>query len=560
MQLRYTLLLVLAGSGLASGQRFFDDDPLMSEPPPKKVAQARPRKLSDYYDVVIHSVATPGDRQPARGDRRRAIHINTLGEPLAGAWYTPRHYYKRMSIDELTAVPGGSAPPDVNSPWRIIAAKTEGITPGFVVMDSTNRRFFVKIDPKSGPEMATGAEAIATRLFYAVGYHVPANFLVEVDGRQLEVDERVQYTDPVTGKARKMTHGDLEEVLWKAPKTPEGKYRVTASLALEGKPLGPFRYYGTRSDDPNDVFPHEHHRELRGLHVFCAWLNHDDSRAINTLDTLVGEDPQQHVRHNLIDFGSTLGSGSDRSNSPREGGEYLFGWQHATVQLISLGFVVPDWAKAKYPRLQGVGRFEAERFDPDVWKPQYPNPAFINRLADDELWAAKQVVHFTDEELLAIVKTARYSDPRSERYVFETLSKRRDKIGMTYFAKVLPLDRFRVEKGELKWDTLCQRYGITLGPFNIQWFEFDNRTSRSKPLGFNGELVPDDIANGYLRAEITAQGRPGQSIDVYVRLRQGKPVVVGVEHQWPESSDARCEAPMLAGNSRVRPQRPGQGR
>jgi len=27
--------------------------------------------------------------------------VNTVGDPLEGAWYTKRHYYKPMSIDEL---------------------------------------------------------------------------------------------------------------------------------------------------------------------------------------------------------------------------------------------------------------------------------------------------------------------------------------------------------------------------------------------------------------------------------------------------------------------------
>ncbi len=46
---------------------------------------------------------------------------------------------------------------------------------------------------------------------------------------------------------------------------------------------------GTRSDDPNDLVPHEHRRELRALRVFGAWTNLVDWKAGNTLDTLVEE-------------------------------------------------------------------------------------------------------------------------------------------------------------------------------------------------------------------------------------------------------------------------------
>jgi hypothetical protein len=69
-------------------------------------------------------------------------------------------------------------------------------------------------------------------------------------------------------------------LLQRAPRRPDGTYRALASKLLPGKPVGPFQYFGTRPDDPNDIFPHENRRELRGLRVFAAWLNHDDSRAM----------------------------------------------------------------------------------------------------------------------------------------------------------------------------------------------------------------------------------------------------------------------------------------
>ena len=74
-----------------------------------------------------------------------------------------------------------------------------------------------------------------------------------------------------------------------------------ASKGISGKDVGPFKYFGTRPDDPNDIHPHEHRRELRAMRVFGAWLNHDDSRAINTRDFLqeVGSrfDERKTLRH-----------------------------------------------------------------------------------------------------------------------------------------------------------------------------------------------------------------------------------------------------------------------
>src|SRR5262249_35737711 len=153
------------------------------------------------------------------------------------------------------------------------------------------------------PEMATGAEMIVDRLFYALGYHVPDYYLIYFVPERLALAADVEFRDS-QGRKRKMTQRDLEKLLAKIPKTKDGKYRGIASIQLPGKPVGPFRYFGTRSDDPNGVVPHEYRRELRGMYVFSSWLSHNDSRSINTLDTLVDEGGSNYVRHYLIDFGS----------------------------------------------------------------------------------------------------------------------------------------------------------------------------------------------------------------------------------------------------------------
>src|SRR5262249_37294421 len=159
----------------------------------------------------------------------------------------------------------------------ITSAKTQGITPGFTMIDSQQRKYFVKFDPPSNPEMATAAETIVSRFLYALGYHVDDNYLTYFHRKKLVLGEEVQLTDR-RGRKRKMTERDLNEILVQAAHDKEKRYRAIASLQLPGKDIGRFRFYGVRSDDPNDTVPHEHRRELRGYYVFCAWLNHDDSR------------------------------------------------------------------------------------------------------------------------------------------------------------------------------------------------------------------------------------------------------------------------------------------
>ena len=113
-------------------------------------------------------------------------------------------------------------------------------------------------------------------------------------------------------------------MLRRSARSADGTYRVIAGRALPGRPIGGFRYHGTRPDDPNDVVPHEHRRELRALQVFGAWTNLVDMKAGNTLDTVVTENGRGVVRHYLQDVGSTFGTGALAPRDGDEGYEYLY--------------------------------------------------------------------------------------------------------------------------------------------------------------------------------------------------------------------------------------------
>ncbi len=125
------------------------------------------------------------------------------------------------------------------------------------------------------------------------------------------------------GGRRRMRISDVDEQLHRAERNPDGSYRVVLAEGLPGKSLEGFKYEGTRPDDPNDVIPHENRRELRGLRVFSAWVNHTDAKAINSLDTLITQNGRSVVRHHLIDFNAALGSAGIGPRERRDGYEYL---------------------------------------------------------------------------------------------------------------------------------------------------------------------------------------------------------------------------------------------
>ncbi|MDA1314791.1 MAG: hypothetical protein O2968_15770 [Acidobacteria bacterium] len=526
---------------LLGAQRFYPDDPLSEEPAPMNLEDARFRKLNDYYDLFTNTFGDVGERQGQVQDGRKSQFIpsggvNTLGEVMDSAWFSNRIGSRPMGVEEIQQGAGDGNAPAIEGQWTIVGAKTQGVTPGFRIRDSSGRNYLLKFDPLDYPEMATGADVIGAHLFHALGYNVPENYLVVFDEDKLVLGDGVTVTD-ASGDKRPMSRYDVKAALARVPRLEDGRIRGLASLFLKGKILGEFRYYGTRSDDFNDIVLHEHRRDLRGLFVFCAWLNHNDSRAINTLDSLVQEDGRKFIRHYLIDFGAILGSASVVSNTARDGNAYFWESKPALAQIFSLGIYVPRWARARYLTHPSVGKIEYPSFEPEEWKPNYPNPAFQNRLPDDEFWAAKKVMAFTNEQLKAAVKLAEYSDARAEKWIADYLIKRRDRIGEAYFTKVLPLDDFKVEGGELKFVDVSVKHGFTgARDLKIVWSRFDNSSEKLTAIeGASGPRLPDVVRDGpsgaYFAAKIAGDD-PKKTVTVYLRKQNDGHQVVGIDRSW----------------------------
>lgn len=525
------LLATILLTAPVEARRFFDDDPLWKEPKPIRVEKMKARKINDYYDFFHHTLATPGERSlpqkpiPAQG-------VNTVGEVPDSAWYVNRINRHAMSIEELVKGPDQPLPPSEEGKWKIVGAKTQGVTPGFTIVDSRGTRYLLKFDPPTNPEMATGADVVGSAFFHALGYYVPQNYVVYFPPDRLVLDPKTTFIDGF-GKKRPMTGVDVDQVMHNIPKDKRGYYRGSVSLFLKGQPIGERRFYGVRTDDPNDVVPHEHRRDLRGLYVMCAWLGHDDSRSINSLDMLVEEDGNKYVRHYLIDFGSILGSASTKPNSARSGNEYLFSWRPAIKEVFSLGLWVPRWARATFPDYPAVGKFESTIFDPEHYRPEYPNPAFNNRQPADNFWGAKQVMRFSNEAIAAIIRKGQYSDPQVPAYLTKCLIERRDKIGKKYLSQSLALDNFAVRDGKLAFEDLAVLYKVAAPrEYTVEWSRFDNeRETKARVEGTSLALpvAATQSADGeYFAAAIKAPGSH-HSVTVYIRHKADRFVVVGVD-------------------------------
>ena len=534
------------GPGEGTIPRFYPDDPLWLDPDILDIAPVEEFDLDEYYDFVQNQFGDPGESPGP------ALDINTLDEVPESTWFTNRIGRRAMTVAEVVRGPDTVAGPAPGA-WLITGRPSAGITPKFTIRDARGDTYLIKLDPPAFPELASSAEIIATKIFHAVGYHVPENYVIHLDPSQLELGKGVVVPfDSGTWVAG--DRADLDHWLRDQPRRPDGTIRAIASRYISGTPVGPFRYYGTRRNDPNDLYPHERRRPLRALRVFAAWLSQDDTKALNTFDAFVEEDGRRYIRHYLLDFGASLGSGSTHAKRRKAGYEYYVEPDKIVKGLLTFGLWRRGWMKVDYPDYPSVGHYEADFFEPWTWRPNYPNPAFDRIDAADAFWAASIVSRFTDEMLRAIVAEGQISDPEAAAYLTDVIITRRDKVVNYWISRTNPLDRFEVDRLagaglELTFENAAIRLGAAQqgATYRVRWSALDNLSGQETPAG--GRLsssaearapVPeaawgpaDDAGDRYAVATISTR-HPDfphwkEPVVVSLRDRAGDVEVVGLE-------------------------------
>jgi len=533
-----TLILALAIAPVfTAGPKFYPDDPLQREPESRDASGAKEWDIGLMYEISMNLFVVPRHKP----SNTRAGNVNTIDELPDSSWFTNRIGRLPLRAEDIQRGPNTGKPP-ASERWVIVAEKQGGAKPGFTAEDANGDTWFVQFDDKDRHEASTGAVEVATKIFWALGYNQVETFITSVDPKRVDFGPKATVRRP-SGERTPYTRKDLEAVLARAQPNDDGTYRAVAGRRLTGEVLGGFRYSGTRPDDPNDVVPHQHRRELRALRVFGAWTNLTDLKAGNTLDTVVKENGRSIVKHYLQDVGSTFGTANGIYDWDI-GYEHFYEGDTTAKRFFTLGFGLSPWQTVPYTEYESIGKFEGDRFDPRAWKPQTATPAYMEMRADDAFWAAQRVMAFTNELITAAVHTGEYSDAAAEAHLVSVLMKRRDKIGRAYLPAINPIVDPRLDAGgALTFDNAAVRAGFAEAPtrYRAVWSRFDNAAGTSQKIAetesnSTSMTAPKDLPaapGSFIQVDLSAESAANASwrepVHVYFRRAASGWTLVGLE-------------------------------
>jgi len=423
------------------------------------------------WDAADNSIFRPFARVWAVDPAGEAVNVNAFDEVPDSAWFENRIGAHKISREELLR--GACTPEEMLDPngvapgtWLVDQGKANGSSPGFRIKIDGHRKYMLKTDQKSQPERPSASSVIGAAIYYSVGFNTSCEQIIYVDPKIFRLAPGLKVTDN-TGITKPFDHAALTRVLDGA--TPSGPLRrLQASAWLPGYLIGPFRYEGTRGDDPNDAIPHEDRRDLRGARVLAAWIDHFDAREQNTMDSWIAvnskinDSSPGYVRHYYLDMSDTLGSEwFDDGISRRLGHSYLLDWGDIASDFATLGTRVRTWDTVqRTPGMSDFGYFNSYAFDPEGWKNEYPNPAFSRASERDNAWMARILSHFEYDDIRALVALGHFSEPDQSAFISRILEERLQKILVRYLLQLSPLADLRIEGDLLSMTDLARRRAV----------------------------------------------------------------------------------------------------
>jgi hypothetical protein len=480
------------------------------------------------WDAADNTVFRPLAKIFAVDPPQEARNVNAFDEVPDSAWFTNRIGKKKIPLEELTR--GACKPEDVLDPdtakqgdYVIDQGKPNGASPGFRIKVGGKKKYMFKTDFVKEPERPSAAAVIGTNIYHNVGFNTSCEQVVYADPKIFELKPGLKVTAN-DGVTRPFDKKALEKVVSEAGKKGD-KRRFQASAWLGGYLLGPFKYEGTRSDDPNDIIAHEDRRDLRGGRLVAAWLHHFDAREQNSMDSWFAVDknnPESSpgwVKHYYLDTSDCLGSLWDWDQvSRRMGDSYLLDFQDVGTDFITLGVIERPWERKKMTKgMEMFGYFDWEEFDPERWRNEYPNPAFGRATEHDNAWMARILSHFDRADIHAIVELGKFTNPEATEYMTTVLDKRLQKILDRYLLKLSPISDLRPDGTDRICATdLARRRSVR--PDEAFHYEAALKVGESGPLqGVFVNVEPE----GQICMTLPHVAQPGSPKYVILKVRNG---------------------------------------
>ena len=449
-------------------------------------ASRRPRTRRGAADGTsacsTTSATTCSSRRGKPPSNTRAQNVNTIDEVPDSSWFTNRDRRAPLLGRRARARARSSGRRRTPRRWTLIREKASGFAPGFTARTPTARRGSCRSIRPRNPEGRDGGDRRSRpSIFWALGYNQVETFLTQIDPTRIEIDPKATVRRPSASARRSRATTST---------TCSSARRATPTAPTEPRPAGccrarssaRFRYEGTRPDDPNDIVPHEHRRELRALRVFGAWTNLTDMKAGNTLDTLVTENGRGVVKHYLQDVGSTFGIGANGPHDWDEGWEYFYQGNTHAAAAVHVRLRPEPVADRRLHGLRLDRPVRRRRVRPATWKPHAPTTAYMEMRADDAFWAARRVMAFTDEMIRAIVKTGTVQRTRRRAAPGRRADQaaRQDRARLPHRRSTRSSSRRSTAAGVLTFGNAAVQYAVRRRApesYTAKWSSFDNATA-----------------------------------------------------------------------------------
>lgn len=498
------------------------------------------------WDAADNTLFRPLAKIWAVDPPQEARNVTAFDEVPDSAWFTNRIGVRKIPLEELTR--GACTQEQILDPetakaeeYVIDQGKPNGASPGFRVKIGGKKKYMFKTDFAKEPERPSAAAVIGTAIYHNAGFNTSCEQVLYVEREKFKLLPNLKVTAN-DGVSRPFDEKALNKVLSEAVHIGP-KIRFQASAWLGGYLLGPFKYEGTRSDDPNDIIPHEDRRDLRGARVLAAWLHHFDAREQNSMDSWMSVDkanPESSpgwVKHYYLDTSDCLGSLWDWDGiSRRMGDSYLLDFADIGTDFVTFGLIERPWERKQMSKgMEMFGYFHWKEFDPERWRNEYPNPAFSRATEHDNAWMARILSHFDRADIRSIVELGKFSNLEATEFITEVLEQRLRKILDRYLMNLSPISDMKVEGDKLCGTDLARRRNVRPeGEFHYA------ATVNGAPLrvdaGPEGSLcmtLPHAAPNGYVVVSIKNGAAKGAAEAHLYDLGSGGFKLVGLARPDP---------------------------